>query len=104
MKSPDTDEQSVQPAAEDDLGPGLCFFPRQTTPSQRRRRYIFLAAWITISGMLVWPIYPLFAGVRPLVAGLPLSLAWILLAMVLMCAFLFWLFLGEEQKGGRNDG
>lgn len=105
MKSPDVETaQPTQADAEDDLGRGLCFFPRQSSPSQRRRRYVFLTAWIAISSLLVWPVYPLFAAVKPLIAGLPLSLAWVLLAMVLMCASLLWLFLGEEHEGGASDG
>ena len=105
MKSPGVETaQTVQQGAENDLGRGLCFFPRPSSPSQRRRRYLFLAAWIGISSLLVWPVYPLFAAVKPLIAGLPLSLAWVLLAMVLMCASLLWLFLGDEREGGSSDG
>ena len=105
MKSSDVETaQQVQPDTENGLGRGLCFFPRPSSPSDRRRRYVFLAAWIGISSLLVWPVYPFFAAVKPLIAGLPLSLAWVLLAMVLMCVSLLWLFLGDEHGGGPSNG
>lgn len=96
MKSPKP--EAASPGDADGFGNGLQFFQDKTPPAQRRRRFVFLAAWTVISGLLIWPVYPFFAGVRPLVAGLPLSLAWVLMNMVLMCAFLLWLFLGDERE------
>jgi len=89
-----------------EISNSLRFFPETTPVTTRRRRWFFLAAWCTISALLIWPIYPLFKSATPLILGLPLSLAWILLAMVLMFLALLVLFLGDEreQKAAEEQG
>ena len=49
--------------------------------------------------MLVWPVYPLFSGIRPLILGLPLSLAWIVFALAAGFTALVTLYLSEEDPG-----
>jgi polyferredoxin len=78
---------------------GLKLFPDRSSARHRRRRLIFLAIYGALFASLIWPVYPLFAGARPLVLGLPLSLAWIVLVLSLMFAALLWLFFGEEPRG-----
>lgn len=77
---------------------GLKLFPQRSSERHRRRRLIFLAVFVVLTLALIWPVYPLFSGIRPLILGLPLSLAWIVIDLALMFAALVWLFLGEEPR------
>jgi hypothetical protein len=76
---------------------GLVLFRPGTSPARRRRRTIFLAVYVLVAAMLVWPVYPRFSGIRPLILGLPLSLAWVVLALGVTFAALFWLFRLEDR-------
>ena len=77
---------------------GLQLFPPGSSARHRRRRLTFLALWLGVVAMLTWPIYPRFAGTSPSFLGLPLSFAWVLLALAVMFFALLWLFLGEEER------
>ena len=77
---------------------GLVFFKAQDSLSHRRRRWTFLALGILVTAMLVWPLGLLGARVFPLVLGLPFSIAWIVLALLIMFASLIWLFLNEAPE------
>lgn len=76
---------------------GLALFRPGTDPARRRRRLIFLAIYVLVAASLVWPIFPLFSGVHPLIFGLPFSLAWVILALGVMFTVLFWLFRSEHR-------
>ena len=75
---------------------GFVFFPPNTPPGRRRRRLVFVAILIVSALALIWPIYPLFSGTFPLILGLPLSLAWIVLWLAVVLAALLWLYRSEE--------
>lgn len=77
---------------------GLKLFPSSSSVRHRRRRMIFAAIYAVLVAALVWPIYPLASGIRPLIFGLPLSLAYIVLVLLAMFALQIWLFLGEEER------
>lgn len=49
----------------------------------RLNRIIFSIVMILATLSVVWPGYPLFASPTPLVLGLPLSFAWIILWVVI---------------------
>ncbi len=74
-------------------------FPPGTDPARRRRRTIFLAVYVAIALMVIWPLYPLFSSPFPLVLGLPFSLVWVVTALGLMFGALLWLFHSEEGGG-----
>ncbi len=76
---------------------GLVLFRLGSDPARRRRRLVFLAVYLAAALMLIWPIYPLFSDIRPLILGLPLSLAWVLLALGVMFAALLWLYRTDDQ-------
>lgn len=84
----------------DPRDPRLALFPPGTDPARRRRRKIFLAVYVAIALLLIWPVYPFFARPFPLVFGLPFSLAWVVAALGLMFVALVWLFRSEENGGG----
>ncbi len=79
------------------LARGLVLFRPGSDPARRRRRLVFLGVYVAVAALLVWPIYPLFSGIRPLILGLPLSLAWVVLALSVMFAALLWLYRAEDQ-------
>ena len=74
---------------------GLVLFPPNTAPDRRRRRLVFVVIVIVAALALIWPIYPLFSGIYPLILGLPLSLAWVVLWLAVVLAALFWLYRSE---------
>lgn len=77
---------------------GLKLFPSHSSARHRRRRIVFSAIFVVLAAALVWPIYPLASGIRPLILGLPLSLAYIVIVLLAMFAALIWLYLGEEER------
>ncbi len=81
----------------DALPRGLVLFRPGSDPARRRRRLVFLAVYVAAALLLIWPIYPLFSGSRPLILGLPLSLAWVISALGLMFAALVWLYRTDDQ-------
>ncbi len=74
---------------------GLVFFPHNTPPERRRRRFVFVAILLVTAVALIWPIYPVFSSAFPLILGLPLSLAWIVLWLAVMMTALIWLYRSE---------
>ena len=85
------------------LPPGLVLFPPGTEPRKKRRRLLFAACYLLVTAMLVWPVYPLFSGIRPLILGLPLSLAWIVLALAAGFTALVTLYLSEKDEDDPAD-
>lgn len=79
---------------------GIQLFPSRSSARHRRRRIVFSVLLLVLSSALIWPVYPYFGGIRPLIFGLPLSLAYIVIVMGLMFAAQIWLYLGEEERPG----
>ncbi len=75
---------------------GLVLFRPGADPARRRRRLVFLAVYLVVAALLVWPIFPRFSGIHPLILGLPLSLAWVVLALGVMFVALLWLYRHED--------
>ncbi len=75
---------------------GLVLFPPDASPGHRRRRLVFVVILIVTALALIWPVYPVFSGLYPLILGLPLALAWIVLCLAVMMAALIWLYRSEE--------
>lgn len=48
---------------------------------------------------LLWPVYPRFASTFPLILGLPLSLAWIVLVLTVVFTALLVLYVVERGDG-----
>lgn len=70
------------------------------TDARRRRVYAvaivyFVAAFIA----MVWPVYPLFSRIRPLVLGLPLSLFYLVTVLSVSFFVLLGLYLWEAIQG-----
>jgi len=78
---------------------GLVFFGQPASPGFRRRRLAFAGLLIAAALALVWPVYSFFAGTFPLILGLPLSLAWVLLWLLLVFLGLVGLYWGDRREG-----
>ncbi len=90
--SPPSEEKRIET-----LPVGLVLFRPGTDPARRRRRIIFVAIHLVVAAFLVWPIFPMFSGIRPMILGLPFSLAWVIMTLSVMFAALLWLFRSEDQ-------
>ena len=86
-----------------ELTKGLVLFPPGASPGHKRRRLAFVAVYVLVVAALVWPIYPRFAGVFPLILGLPLSFAWVILALAVSFSALLALYLTEETDKVETD-
>ena len=51
----------------------------------------------------LWPVYPLFSGIRPRILGLPLSLAYVILCLLLSFLAQLALFLWEGDRREESD-
>jgi len=65
-----------------------------------KRKTIFLIGLLFIQLGLIWPVYPLFSDIYPLILGLPLSFAWVILVLFAAFFLLLWYYLSDPQ---RND-
>lgn len=61
------------------------------------RKRIFLILFFAIQLGLIWPVYPIFGGIYPMILGLPLSFAWIILMLLSGFALLLWYHLSEPN-------
>ena len=50
----------------------------------------------------MWPIYPFFSRIRPLVLGMPFSLAYLVFLVVLSFLVLVSLFSWEHKRDGKE--
>ena len=81
---------------------GLALFAPGTSPAKRRRRLLFLAVYILAAALLIWPVYPMFSGIEPMILGLPLSFAWVILALLVMFGALLLLFRADERETNKD--
>lgn len=52
----------------------------------------------------MWPIYPFFSRIHPMVLGIPFSLVYLILLLLACFVVLLGLFLWEERHGENDDG
>lgn len=79
---------------------GPRFVPSDLTPGERRVYLGAATVLVVVFLALVWPVYPLFAGIRPLVLGVPLSLAWVVAWLLVSFFTLLGVLLWEDRRGG----
>jgi len=75
----------------------LVLFPPGTPSARRRRRVVFVCICMAAALAVNWPVYALFAGAFPLIAGMPLSLAWVVLWMLIVFGAQVWLYRNEDD-------
>jgi hypothetical protein len=77
----------------------LHLFSSKLTPTQRRvYRSVILFFLVIFIGM-IWPVYPLFSWVRPLIAGLPFSMFYQVFLLVMTFIALVFLYRWESRRG-----
>ncbi len=64
-----------------------------------RHRYVFAVFYLLTVLALIWPVYAWFRGIRPILFGLPLSFAWIVVWLVLMFLAMVGLYILDNRKG-----
>ena len=73
----------------------------------RRERRVYGAVTVyftVVFAAMLWPVYPLFARARPLLAGLPLSLFYLTVLLLLSFAVLLGLYRWEGGRGPPDSG
>jgi hypothetical protein len=68
------------------------------TKSQKVKLAFLVFFGIALLAM-IWPIYPLFSRIRPLVLGMPFSLFYLVLVLSVCFCALVGLYLWEDRKG-----
>lgn len=68
-----------------------------------RRKIIFLLLLAAVQVGLIWPVYPLFSGIRPFILGLPLSFFWLLVMLSLAFGTLLWYYLTDPEITPEED-
>ena len=56
---------------------------------------LFIAVFLTS----IWPIYPVFSRIRPVVLGLPFSLVYLIILLLFSFFVLLSLYLWESRNG-----
>jgi len=62
------------------------------------RKKIFLILFFAIQLGLIWPIYSIFGGIYPMILGLPLSFAWVVLMLLAGFSLLLWYHLSDPER------
>jgi len=70
-------------------------------PEKRNGVTILIGILVCIQLSLIWPIYPLFSGIHPVILGLPFSIVWVLICLLVSFTSLL-VFYVWEHKSPRN--
>lgn len=69
-------------------------------PDSRRRVHTAVVLYfIFVFLALMWPIYPFFSRIFPMLLGIPLSLVYLVFLLVLSFLVLLGLYLWEDRHG-----
>lgn len=63
-----------------------------------RRKFIFIIGLLLVQLSLIWPVYPLFSEIYPLILGIPLSFAWVIFVLFAAFFLLLWYYLSDPEK------
>jgi hypothetical protein len=66
-------------------------------------RVLFTVFMVCFALAVTWPAYVPFNRVEPLVLGLPFSMVWLVLWVILSAIVLLLLDRSEERRRGRED-
>jgi len=85
------------------LGQARVFSSRLARGDRRVYGAVVLYFCAVFAAML-WPIYPLFSRARPIVLGLPFSLFYLAILLIVSFAVLGGLYLWESRRGRLDPG
>lgn len=74
-------------------------FSSALSATERRVYGAVTALFVVVFFATMWPIYPMFDRIRPLVLGVPLSLAYLIGLAAVCFAALLALYLWEGRRG-----
>lgn len=63
-----------------------------------KRKIFFLIGLLIVQLSLIWPVYPLFSDIYPLILGLPLSFAWVIAVLFAAFFLLLWYYLSDPKE------
>ena len=66
----------------------------------RRLRRVVIFYFILAVLATIWPVYPVFSRIRPIILGLPFSLFFLVVITVVSFLVLVGLYLVEERQNG----
>lgn len=69
-----------------------------------KRKIFFLLIFVVIQLSVIWPIYPLFSDIYPLILGLPLSFAWVIFVLFSAFFLMLWYYLSDPEKSEQQSG
>jgi len=62
------------------------------------RKKVFLGLLLVIQLGVIWPGYALFSDIYPMILGLPLSFAWIVVMLLAAFFLLLWYYLSDPDR------
>ncbi|MDR8391156.1 hypothetical protein NC796_08410 [Aliifodinibius sp. S!AR15-10] len=62
------------------------------------RKKIFLVIILLIQISIIWPVYPLFSDISPMILGLPLSFAWVVGMLIASFLTILWYYLTDPER------
>jgi len=81
------------------------FMPSGLTRHQRRVYGAVTIFFIVVFFALMWPVYALFSGIRPIVLGMPFSLVYLVVILAASFLVLLGVFTWEGRaEGGPDEG
>jgi len=84
--------------ADSNAGYRLQLFRKDATPAGRRRQVFWFIYFVVVFLAQVWPVYTLANRVYPLVLGMPFSMFWVAMWIVLNFVGLVIMY-RQEQRG-----
>ena len=69
----------------------------------RRLAYRLVIGYFIVAALAtMWPIYPFFSRIRPMILGMPFSLAYLVFLLVASFLVLLGLFFWEQEPDGKE--
>jgi len=78
-------------------------FPTRLERGARRVYRAVTLFYVLLFLALLWPVYPLFAGIEPRIFGLPFSLVYVIGGVLLSFVVLWTLFMWENRRAVSPD-
>ncbi len=74
-------------------------FSSKLPPLQRRLYRLAVAYFVAVFFSSMWPIYPIFSRIEPMVLGMPFSLVYLIVLLALSFFVLLGIYLWQARNG-----
>ena len=78
-------------------------FSSELSPSERRIYRAATILFIAVFFAFMWPIYPIFNRIRPLILGMPASLFYLVFLLSVAFVAILALYLWEDRHGKLDE-